>query len=89
VIQTTRGCPLNCSFCSVTVFNGARYRNRPISNVIEEMRSIREKYVLVVDDNLIGTSAAHIGRAKELFRAMNQAKLAQEMDRAGNDQHGR
>jgi len=75
VIQTTRGCPLNCSFCSVTVFNGARYRNRPISNVIEEMRSIREKYVLVVDDNLIGTSAAHIVRAKELFRAMIQAKL--------------
>src|SRR3989338_2843683 len=64
-IQTTRGCPLNCSFCSVTVFNGARYRNRPISNVIEEMRSIHEKYVLVVDDNLIGTSAAHIVRAKE------------------------
>ena len=25
-IQTTRGCPLNCTFCSVTAFNGARYR---------------------------------------------------------------
>ncbi|HSK08346.1 MAG TPA: cobalamin-dependent protein, partial [Vicinamibacterales bacterium] len=24
-IQTTRGCPMNCSFCSVTAFNGARY----------------------------------------------------------------
>ena len=74
-IQTTRGCPLNCSFCSVTAFNGARYRNRPIDNVIEEFRLIRETFVLVVDDNLIGTSAAHIARAKELFRAMIQAKL--------------
>ncbi|MBC7294209.1 MAG: cobalamin B12-binding domain-containing protein, partial [Thermoleophilia bacterium] len=25
-IQTSRGCPLNCSFCSVTAFNGARFR---------------------------------------------------------------
>ena len=29
-IQTTRGCPLNCSFCSVTTFNGAQYRQRPV-----------------------------------------------------------
>ena len=74
-IQTTRGCPLNCSFCSVSAFNGNRYRHRPIDQVIEEMRSIREKWVLVVDDNLIGTTAAHIERAKELFRAMIAADL--------------
>jgi len=69
-IQTTRGCPLNCSFCSVSAFNGRRYRHRPIDHVIREMKSIRERLVLVVDDNLIGTSAAHVARAKELFRAM-------------------
>ncbi len=74
-VQTTRGCPLNCSFCSVTSFNGARYRGRPIADVIDEMRTIREKLILVVDDNLIGTSAAHIARAKELFRAMIAAGL--------------
>lgn len=74
-IQTTRGCPLNCSFCSVTTFNGARYRDRPIADVVEEMRTIREKLVLVVDDNLIGTSVAHIARAKELLRAMIAAGL--------------
>ena len=74
-IQTTRGCPLSCSFCSVSAFNGTLYRHRPIANVIEEFKSIREKWVLVVDDNLIGTSASHIARAKELFRAMIQADL--------------
>lgn len=74
-IQTTRGCPLNCNFCSVTAFNGARYRQRPISEVVEEFKLIREKYVLVVDDNLIGTGAAHIQRAKELFRAMAKANI--------------
>jgi radical SAM superfamily enzyme YgiQ (UPF0313 family) len=74
-IQTTRGCPLSCNFCSVSAFNGTLYRHRPIANVIEEFKSIREKWVLVVDDNLIGTNSAHLDRAKELFRAMIQAKL--------------
>ena len=74
-IQTTRGCPLKCSFCSVTNFNGAHYRQRPIDDVINEFKLIKEKLVLVVDDNLIGTKAEHIERAKELFRSMIKAKL--------------
>lgn len=74
-IQTTRGCPLNCSFCSVTAFNGYRYRQRPVANVVREFGTIREKLVLVVDDNLIGTSREHLARAKDLFRTMIQAKL--------------
>ena len=77
-IQTTRGCPLNCSFCSVTAFNGAHYRQRPIADVVREFQLIREKHVLVVDDNLIGTRHEHIARAKDLFRAMAQANLRKE-----------
>jgi radical SAM superfamily enzyme YgiQ (UPF0313 family) len=74
-IQTTRGCPLNCSFCSVTAFNGSRYRHRPIPDVVLEFQLIREKYVIVVDDNLIGTSPDHIARTKDLFRAMLKANI--------------
>jgi radical SAM superfamily enzyme YgiQ (UPF0313 family) len=77
-IQTTRGCPLNCSFCSVTAFNGAHYRQRPIADVVREFQSVREKYVLVVDDNLVGTRPEHIARAKDLFRALAQANLRKE-----------
>jgi len=77
-IQTTRGCPLSCSFCSVSAFNGTCYRHRPIANVIEELKTIREKLVLVVDDNLIGTNSTHIARAKALFRAMIQADLGKK-----------
>lgn len=77
-IQTTRGCPLNCTFCSVTAFNGARYRQRPIPDVVREFQSIPEKRVLIVDDNLIGTRPEHIARAKDLFRAMAQANLQKE-----------
>jgi radical SAM superfamily enzyme YgiQ (UPF0313 family) len=77
-IQTTRGCPLNCSFCSVTAFNGAHYRQRSIADVVREFQLIREKHVLVVDDNLIGTRHEHIARAKDLFRAMAQANLRKQ-----------
>jgi radical SAM superfamily enzyme YgiQ (UPF0313 family) len=77
-IQTTRGCPLNCSFCSVTAFNGAHYRQRPIPDVVREFQLVREKYVLVVDDNLIGTRPEHIARAKDLFRALAQANVQKE-----------
>jgi radical SAM superfamily enzyme YgiQ (UPF0313 family) len=74
-VQTTRGCPLNCSFCSVTSFNGNSYRQRPIEDVVREFQLISEKYVLVADDNLIGTSPQHLARTKDLFRAMIQANL--------------
>jgi radical SAM superfamily enzyme YgiQ (UPF0313 family) len=62
----------------VTAFNGARYRQRPIPDVVREFRLIREKRVLVVDDNLIGTRPDHIARAKEMFRALAQANLRKE-----------
>jgi radical SAM superfamily enzyme YgiQ (UPF0313 family) len=77
-IQTTRGCPLSCSFCSVTAVSGARYRQRPIADVVREFRMIRERAVLVVDDNLIGTRPEHVARAKELFRAMAEAHLRKQ-----------
>jgi radical SAM superfamily enzyme YgiQ (UPF0313 family) len=62
----------------VTAFNGAHYRQRSISDVVREFQLIREKHVLVVDDNLIGTRHEHIARAKDLFRAMAQANLRKQ-----------
>jgi radical SAM superfamily enzyme YgiQ (UPF0313 family) len=77
-IQITRGCPLNCSFCSVTAFNGGRYRRRPIEKVLEEFKLIREKYVFIVDDNLIGIRNEDISFCKNLFRAMINAKISKK-----------
>jgi len=77
-IQTTRGCPLNCSFCSVSTFNGRTYRRRPVEDIVAEFKLIKEKHVLVVDDNLIGTRRDHIAWAKDLFRAMIEADLGKK-----------
>src|SRR5215467_7992304 len=39
-LQTGRGCPLNCRFCSVTSFNGSRFRRRPIAEVLDEAEMV-------------------------------------------------
>lgn len=53
-LQTSRGCPMNCSFCSVTAFNGRRFRRRPLNEVIEELETMPQKLVMLTDDNIIG-----------------------------------
>jgi radical SAM superfamily enzyme YgiQ (UPF0313 family) len=53
-IQTSRGCPMNCSFCSVTAFNGRRFRRRNLDSVIEELEQIPQKWISLNDDNIIG-----------------------------------
>ena len=62
----------------MTSFNGARFRQRPIEQVIRDLQQVPEKLVLIVDDNLVGTRHQHIKRAKELFRAMIRADLRKE-----------
>lgn len=74
-IQTTRGCPMNCEFCSVTAFNGARYRARPVEEVLDEMESIPQRYLFIVDDNIIGSNKAGRERAKALFQGMIDRKM--------------
>ena len=55
-IETTRGCPNRCEFCSVPIINGMRYRTRSISHIDEELSSIirrRGEYLMLADDNVI------------------------------------
>jgi radical SAM superfamily enzyme YgiQ (UPF0313 family) len=70
VIQTTRGCPFNCEFCSVTTFNGAEYRQRPVDEVLAELETIRKKIVYFVDDNIFGLGRGMEKRAIDLFSGM-------------------
>lgn len=65
-IQTSRGCPHACDFCSVTLFAGGRYRMRPVNDVIEEIKALKLKGVFFTDDNLFAIPQ----RAKELFKAL-------------------
>lgn len=51
-VQTTRGCPHDCSFCAVTEFYGRSYRFRPIEHVVRDVRAAKSKYIFFVDDNI-------------------------------------
>jgi len=54
-LQTTRGCPFDCEFCSVTAFYGRKYRERPVDDVLAELAVIRadNSFAFFVDDNLV------------------------------------
>jgi hopanoid C-3 methylase HpnR len=49
-IEFSRGCPWDCSFCSAWTFYGRSYRLVSPERVVEDLRSIREPGVFIVDD---------------------------------------
>jgi radical SAM superfamily enzyme YgiQ (UPF0313 family) len=55
-MQTTRGCPMRCEFCSVHTFNGSKYRLRPVEQAIADFVAIPQDRVYIVDDNFVGYS---------------------------------
>jgi radical SAM superfamily enzyme YgiQ (UPF0313 family) len=72
-LQTSRGCPYNCTFCSVTCMFGRRYRYRSTENVIAELKRYnpRKHYLFFYDDNF----SSNVERAKKLLRRMIELKL--------------
>jgi radical SAM superfamily enzyme YgiQ (UPF0313 family) len=74
-VQTTRGCPFDCEFCSVPQFNGRALRMRPVEEVLDELASIRNRLIFFVDDNLIGYGRRAKERTKRLFEGMIQRRL--------------
>jgi radical SAM superfamily enzyme YgiQ (UPF0313 family) len=74
-VQTSRGCPMDCDFCSVTAFNGRRYRRRPPEEVLDELATIPQKMLFFVDDNLIGYGGKSREQTLAIFRGMVERKL--------------
>jgi radical SAM superfamily enzyme YgiQ (UPF0313 family) len=73
VLQTTRGCPFDCKFCSVTAFYGGTYRVRPVEEIEREIDSFTggAGFVLFVDDNIVGNRAY----ARRLFSMLKEKKI--------------
>lgn len=65
-IETGRGCPFDCDFCSVSRTAGRGYRFRPTEEVLEDVASLTNRWVFFVDDIING----HRQHALELFRAL-------------------
>lgn len=70
VIHTSRGCPFRCDFC----YNSAeshQFVNRPIPDILREIRAAGTKHIMFIDDNFAGNPK----RTKELLRALVPMKL--------------
>src|SRR5208282_5906438 len=74
----SRGCPFNCSFCSVTKHMGREHRQRTHEDVLAELKDIKNKYITFVDDNLIGHTPESKSRAKKLFQGMIDSNLSKK-----------
>jgi radical SAM superfamily enzyme YgiQ (UPF0313 family) len=77
-VQTSRGCPFNCHFCSVTRYLGSEFRQRDVHHVLAELAQVKGKYLAFVDDNLIGYSSKSKIRAQNLFKGMIEQGLGQK-----------
>lgn len=71
VVQTTRGCPFLCDFCTVNSVFGSRFRMRQIEKVVAEIQGLTRWGVLFADDNVLG----HVPYFQKLFRALEPLKL--------------
>lgn len=53
LVQFSRGCAFNCTFCSVSRFFNKAYHCRPWEEVLQEIDQNKLKTILFVDDNMV------------------------------------
>ena len=76
-VQTIRGCPKHCSFCSVWRTDGQRPRQRSTDAVIDEIVELRRRgfrFIALADDNFYPVSFTDLRLAE---RQGNQQRLTQ------------
>ena len=84
-IQTTRGCPFDCDFCSVKSYLGPQFRMKRMEQIAQEIEACQKFYEIdifgrklklrkgffIVDDNIIGNRSYAIN----LFKTLKRFKL--------------
>lgn len=72
LVQWSRGCRFNCSFCSIRAFYGSSIRRRPIHEIVAEIEQLGRGPILFVDDNLFVDTES----AKALMRALIPLRIS-------------
>lgn len=70
-LTSSRGCPMQCEFCSERLYLGGGFRVRPVEDIIEEIKRCRSKNIFFGDSDF-GGKRAH---AMKLMEAMIPLKL--------------
>ncbi|MFL6301328.1 MAG: B12-binding domain-containing radical SAM protein [Terriglobales bacterium] len=74
VIETSRGCTFDCSFCSIIEMRGRNFHTYSFDRVLADIRDAREhgaRAIFIVDDNI----TLNVHRFEALCRAIVEAKL--------------
>ncbi len=71
LMKTSFGCPFQCSFCYCRVITGGKYYTRPMAEVIEELKSIEEEEIYIVDDDFLFSK----DRIEEFLEAVEREKI--------------
>jgi len=74
VIETSRGCTFDCSFCSIIEMRGRNFYAYPIDRVLDDIRDARAhgaQAIFIVDDNIM----LNVKRFEALCRAIIEAGL--------------
>jgi len=67
-VQTVRGCPKHCSFCSVWRTDGQLPRQRPVDAVVDEVVTLRRmgyRFIALADDNFYSVSLRDLEQAAQ------------------------
>jgi radical SAM superfamily enzyme YgiQ (UPF0313 family) len=70
-IQTSRGCPHKCDFCTVPVFAGSKMRYRDPEHLLREIDAYGAEFFSIADDNLIVNPDA----AADLFKTLGRRNI--------------
>ncbi len=79
IVQTTKGCPFHCEFCSVHAFDGQKIRSKTVEQVVNELKNIqtaavtykKKHAIFFADDNIIANKKF----ARELFKAITPLNI--------------
>jgi len=76
-IMSSRGCPFNCSFCQPTqrMIFGSKVRRRSASNVVSEMKVLKDKYGVKMFDFIDDTFTANAGWCLEFAEKVKPLKV--------------
>jgi radical SAM superfamily enzyme YgiQ (UPF0313 family) len=70
-VETARGCPHKCKFCSVWVFHRSRCRFKSPERVLSELKRVRSDIAYFVDDNFL----QNLRRADKIHQLVTEAGI--------------